>query len=74
MRQTDTKTLTQVHRAEVTIQFLVILLWYIQILHKIHESIQAKKSMWQKHSHVCFHVNTFSYFSHSIYNSKHFKV
>lgn len=41
--ETDTKTLTQVHRAEVTIQFLVILLWYIQILHKIHESIQAKK-------------------------------
>lgn len=58
--ETDTKTFTQVHRAEATIQFLVILLQYILLFHKIHKTIKAKTSVWQKHSHVCFHVNTFS--------------
>lgn len=52
-RQTQKKP-TQVHRAEATIKFLVILLQYIQIFYKIHKSIKAKEvEVFCKSIHLC---------------------
>jgi len=84
MRETETKKPTQLHRAEATIEFLVILSQCTEIFYKTHKSIKKKyknKSIKKKYKNMAKASTcvfpfkyVFCYFSHSICNSKHFKV